>query len=192
MGEDGGVESIVEKSLAVRIGARVRELRRRRGLSLSELAVRAGVGKATLSGVEAGTRNPTLETLYSIAGQLGVPLADVIAEPGKVRGPVEIAGGDAVTGTLLEVFEDPRVVTELYSLRIRAGRVQTSPPHPPGTTEHLTVFVGAVRVGPPDASVLVEEGGHFVWAADVPHIYVVEGQEEVRASLLIRQPRHPA
>src|SRR5918995_6173421 len=47
------------------VGQRVRELRERRGLSLSELARRAAVGKATLSGLEAGTRNPPLETLQA-------------------------------------------------------------------------------------------------------------------------------
>ena len=66
---------------AIRIGQRVSSLRRERGLSLSELAGRAGIGKATLSGVEAGTRNPTLETLYAITGELGLQLAAVLAEP---------------------------------------------------------------------------------------------------------------
>ncbi|MFR9803164.1 helix-turn-helix domain-containing protein [Pseudonocardia sp. RS010] len=36
-------------------------------MSLSELARRASVGKATLSGLEAGTRNPTLDTLHAVA-----------------------------------------------------------------------------------------------------------------------------
>jgi XRE family transcriptional regulator, regulator of sulfur utilization len=66
---------------AIRIGQRVSSLRHERGLSLGELAGRAGIGKATLSGVEAGTRNPTLETLYAITGELGLPLAAVLAEP---------------------------------------------------------------------------------------------------------------
>ena len=63
------------------VGRRVRALREDRGLSLSALARLAGVGKATLSGLENGTRNPTLETLYAITAQLGVPLAAVLSCP---------------------------------------------------------------------------------------------------------------
>jgi transcriptional regulator with XRE-family HTH domain len=42
------------------VGRRLRALREARGTSLSALARAAGVGKATLSGLENGTRNPTL------------------------------------------------------------------------------------------------------------------------------------
>ena len=48
---------------------RLRALREERGISLSTLARLAGVGKATLSGLENGTRNPTLETLYAVTAR---------------------------------------------------------------------------------------------------------------------------
>lgn len=179
---------------AVEIGMRIQRLRRERGLSLSELAHRAGVGKATLSGLEAGTRtNPTVETLYSITGQLGVPLAAVLPEPvaadhAETGDAATTFHGAAVSGTLLEAFTDAGITTELYRLRIRPGRTQTSPPHPPGTVEYLTVFAGHARVGPADAPLTVGAGGHVRWAADVPHIYVATGEAEVVATLLIRSP----
>ncbi|MFF0743194.1 helix-turn-helix domain-containing protein [Streptomyces sp. NPDC004111] len=163
------------------IGGRIRELRAERGLTLSELALRAGIGKATLSGLEAGTRNPTLETLYAVAGRLGVPLAALLT-----GGPREPMHGDSVTGELLEVFADPAATTELYRLRIRPGRRQTSPAHPPGTTEYLTVYEGVARVGPKDAAFLVAAGEHVSWVADVPHVYEATGDVEVLASLVIR------
>src|SRR5262245_35253956 len=54
------------------VGRRLRGLREARGLTLSELARTAHVGKATLSGLENGTRDPRLETLYAIAAALDV------------------------------------------------------------------------------------------------------------------------
>lgn len=177
-------------SFAAEVGRRIRRLRLERGLSLSELAARAGVGKATLSGLEAGTRNPTLETLYAITGQLDVPMTAVLTDPGTPAGgrPAEVVHGAAVSAALLETFEDGGMTTELYRLRIRPGRVQTSPAHPPGVTEHLTVFTGLARVGPADAPMLVPAGSHATWASDKPHIYAAETDEEVHASLLIRHP----
>jgi len=180
---------------AERIGSRVTELRLERGLSLSELAARAGIGKATLSGVEAGTRNPTLETLYAITGQLGLPLAAVLAEPApdptrpahdREPGFADVHG-DAASARLHAVFEEPTATFEFYRLRIRPGARQTSPAHPPGTTEHLSVFSGHGLAGPAHEPILLAPGGYATWQADVPHIF--EATEEVVAALMIRNPR---
>lgn len=176
---------------AARIGARIRELRQKRGLSLSALALEAGIGKATLSGLEDGSRgNPTIETLYAVAGRLGVPLAAILPDPARSLGapaaePPEIRGA-AVAAVLLESFSEGDTVTELFRLHIRPGREQVSPPHPPGTVEYLTVFSGTARVGPVGATVVVPAGGHVSWTADGPHSYAAVGEEDVFASLLIR------
>ena len=165
-------------------GLRIRRLRSERGLSLSELARRAGIGKATLSGLETGTRNPTAETLYAIAGQLAVPLAALLSAPDAAP-TVE---GEAVSATLLEAFRDGAVSTELYRLTIHPGAVQISPAHAPGVVEYLTVFSGTARVGPVAAIRVVTAGEHASWVSDGPHSYAAIGGEPVEASLLIRHP----
>ncbi|GLW97942.1 XRE family transcriptional regulator [Microtetraspora sp. NBRC 16547] len=184
-------------AFAAEVGQRIRRLRADRGLSLSELASRAGVGKATLSGLEAGTRNPTVETLYAIIAQLDVPLAAVLTDrnvpsgPGVRTDPLEVIHGSAVSGALLETFVDGPVTTELYRLRIRPGRVQVSPAHPLGAVEFLTVFTGTARVGPLDRPIVIPAGGHASWVSDVPHMYAAETDEEVQASLVIRHTAPP-
>ena len=166
------------------IGRRLRELRESRGLSLSEVARRAGIGKATLSGLETGSRNPTLETLYAVTAQLGVPLSAALG-----TGPAPRVSGAAVTATLLDVLEEPGAVFELYRLHVAAGARQSSPAHQAGVTEHLTVFAGALRAGPVEAPLLVVAGEHVSWPAGVPHVYEAVGEADVHASLLIRTPR---
>ncbi len=59
---------------------RIRRLRTARGWSMSSLAARAHLGKATLSEIESGQRNPTLETLYAIAAQLQIGLSELLTE----------------------------------------------------------------------------------------------------------------
>ncbi|WP_073257753.1 helix-turn-helix domain-containing protein [Cryptosporangium aurantiacum] len=173
------------------VGRRIRALREERGISLSALARRAGIGKATLSGLETGVRNPTLETLYAVTGQLGVPLAALLgpqaAGQPQTDAPVVVHGA-AVEATLLEVFDDPDATYELYRIRVRAGATQVSPAHPAGVTEHLTVFRGEVTAGPVDASLRASAGGYLRWAADTPHTYAA-GADDVEAALLIRTPR---
>ena len=66
--------------LARLVGERLRAARHERGLSLAALADAAGIGKGSLSEIENGARNPTLSTLYALAGTLGVPLATLLAD----------------------------------------------------------------------------------------------------------------
>ena len=69
------------------MAANLRRLRIARRLSLSELARATGMSKATLSSVESGRSNPTIETLAALAGALRVSLGELLEEPplGEVR-----------------------------------------------------------------------------------------------------------
>jgi XRE family transcriptional regulator, regulator of sulfur utilization len=170
------------------VGRRLRTIREARGVSLSALARTAGVGKATLSGLENGTRNPTLETMYAIAAALSAPISALTLDPGAPASAASPVRGAAVTATLLEVFEEPAATFELLRMRVVAGIEQTSPAHQPGVTEHVTVFQGVLRAGPAEAPLVARPGDHIAWTADVPHSYIAVGDEDVLATLLIRTP----
>ncbi|MFC9294143.1 helix-turn-helix domain-containing protein [Streptomyces sp. NPDC057011] len=179
------MESTATAHLAAQVGARVRALRTERGVSLSELARRSRIGKGTLSELESGRRNPTLETLYALTTALEVPLSTALHTTGL---PAEISGA-AVDAVLTERFEDASVVTETYRVRIRAGSAQESAAHTPGTTEHIVVLAGTARVGPLHSPALsVGPGEHATWAADVPHLYEAPAGD-VEALLVVRYPR---
>jgi transcriptional regulator with XRE-family HTH domain len=55
-------------------GARIRDLRLKRGISLVQLGETSGIGKGSLSSIENGLVNPTLR----VAEGLGVGTADMI------------------------------------------------------------------------------------------------------------------
>jgi transcriptional regulator with XRE-family HTH domain len=59
----------------------LRRERARAALSLTELAKRAGIAKSTLSQLESGAGNPSLETLWALGTALGVPLSRLIDPP---------------------------------------------------------------------------------------------------------------
>ncbi|MGW3565770.1 helix-turn-helix domain-containing protein [Streptomyces sp. NPDC000941] len=170
--------------LAARVGLRLRELREAQDLSLSELARRSAIGKGTLSELEGGRRNPTLETLYALTTALKVPLSTALH---GLALPAEISGR-AVDAVLTERFEDASAVTETYRIRIRAGTTQESAAHSPGTTEHIVVLAGTARVGDLSAPVSIGPGMHGSWAADVPHLYQAPFGD-VEALLVVRYPQ---
>jgi XRE family transcriptional regulator, regulator of sulfur utilization len=171
------------------VGRRLRGLREARGISLSELARTAGVGKATLSGLEHGTRNPTLETMYAIAAALSVPMSTLTLDPGAPASTATPVRGAAVVSTLLEVFHEPAATYEYFRIRVLPGAEQTSPAHPRGVTEHITVHKGLLKAGPVTAPLTGGPGSYLTWTSDVPHVYAAIGADEVDAALLIRTPR---
>jgi transcriptional regulator with XRE-family HTH domain len=63
------------------VGPRLREIRQRRGVTLTDLAVTTGISKSTLSRLENGQRRATLELLLSLAQAYRVPLDDLVGAP---------------------------------------------------------------------------------------------------------------
>ncbi|PZR54404.1 XRE family transcriptional regulator [Xylanimonas oleitrophica] len=73
------------------IGPRLRAARHARGWTLGELASRAGMSASTLSRLESGKRQASLELLLPLTRQLGVRIDDLLpADPPdpRVRRPV--------------------------------------------------------------------------------------------------------
>jgi transcriptional regulator with XRE-family HTH domain len=61
-------------------GARVRELRTKRGLSQEQLAERASLHRTYIGGVERGERNVGLRNVHALAAALEVAVADLFPE----------------------------------------------------------------------------------------------------------------
>jgi len=159
------------------IAAALRRERERLGVSLSEVAKRAGVAKSTLSQLEAGQGNPSVETLWSLAVALEVPFSRLI-EPGP-SGVRVVRRGEGVaypssqadfTGTLLS--SGPRHVTrDIYVLRVEPGAERHADAHIPGTVEHMVVCAGRLRTGPANSLVDLGPGDYASFPGDAAHGY---------------------
>lgn len=64
--------------LRLRVGARIREWRKRRGQSQARLAGQSGITQAALSNYERGRRDLPLSTFLRLAGALDVALGDLV------------------------------------------------------------------------------------------------------------------
>lgn len=74
-----GDQQDLERGVALRIGQRVRELRRRKGVTTYELAARSGIARPNISRIEKGKHAPGVETLERLARALDVPLAELLS-----------------------------------------------------------------------------------------------------------------
>jgi transcriptional regulator with XRE-family HTH domain len=159
------------------IAASIRRERDRAGLSLSELARRAGIAKSTLSQLESGTGNPSVETLWALGSALGVPFSRLVdpARP-QVRvirageGPVIHAEHASYAARLL-VSCPPGARHDIYQLWSQPGEPRLSDPHMPGTTEHVVITTGRALAGPAGNPVELGPGDYITYPGDAPHIF---------------------
>lgn len=63
------------------IAPRLRRARRKKNITLEQLAGTTGISKSTLSRLESGQRRPSLELLLPVVAALGVPFDQIVAPP---------------------------------------------------------------------------------------------------------------
>ena len=64
------------------IGARIADIRESQGISQRQFSLMIELDRVTLSRIENGIGNPTIETLQRIADGLGIDIADFMAVKG--------------------------------------------------------------------------------------------------------------
>jgi transcriptional regulator with XRE-family HTH domain len=62
------------------IGARLKNIRKKRGLTLRALGKAANVSHSFIADIESGRSNPSLDTLEALAKALDVPIIDIIGD----------------------------------------------------------------------------------------------------------------
>jgi transcriptional regulator with XRE-family HTH domain len=173
------------------VGANLRRLRGESGTSLSAVARSSGVAKATLSALEGGRGNPTIDTLSAIAAALKVPMGDLVGGPDPE--PVTIVRNDEgafVSGSAGDLRLVARVAPagtiEIYEATWPKRAARVAGGHGAGTREHVFVTRGGLKVGPAGREVGLAGGDYASFAADEPHVY--EARAGTRALLLLHWP----
>ncbi|MGH3358311.1 MAG: helix-turn-helix domain-containing protein [Nocardioidaceae bacterium] len=159
------------------IASALRRERDRAGLSLSAVAQRAGIAKSTLSQLEAGVGNPSVETLWALCVALDVPFSQLV-DPVRPSVRVIRAGEGTTlhsdhadyTGTLLSA-STPGARRDLYILTMEPGSRRDAEPHLQGSIEHLAVAAGRLRTGPTADPIELGVGDYATFPGDVPHFY---------------------
>lgn len=181
-------------SASALIGRQIRLRREQRGMSLATLARRAKIGKATLSGIEAGRGNPTIETLDAVAAALTLPLADLLVPAADAAPIVTRATEWSTEGPQREVLHrlPGSFGLESWRLRMRAGDAFDGVPHATGTVEMLFVASGELVAGPADDQVELGPGDHLVFPGDQPHRYATTSGADVHVVIATDPSPHRA
>lgn len=171
--------------LAPVVGANLRRLRTRRGLSLERLAQISGVSRAMLGQIELGQSAPTINVLWKIARALEVTFSALISartQSGALvlrsaESKILTSKDRSFSSRALFPFDEPRRV-EFYELRLAGGSVEDADAHPPGTTENLVVTAGTVEIDVAGDTHRLDTGDSILFEADTPHAYRNPGKGE--------------
>ena len=159
------------------IAAALRRERERVGISIAELARRAGLAKSTLSQLESGTGNPSIETLWSLGVALDVPFSRLVEPPPSAVRVIRAGDGPRLqadradfVATLLAAGA-AHTRRDLYLLELEPGKSREADAHLPGSIEHLVVGAGRILAGPVGEPVELGPGDYVMFPGDVPHHY---------------------
>jgi transcriptional regulator with XRE-family HTH domain len=162
------------------VGANLRRLRTKRGLSLERLSKLSGVSRAMLSQVELAYSAPTINVIWRIAHALEVPFGALLTiqdgqQPAQVlrsrQSKLLTSHDGSFSSRALFPFDGPRR-SEFYELRLLGHGLERAAAHPLGTTENIVVVEGSVVItagdGEPER---LDAGDAILFQADVPHSY---------------------
>ena len=159
------------------VAGNLRRLRHAAGLSLGSLAQDSGVAKGTISELERGRGNPTIETLFALAYALDATLADLVGDCEAPEAQVVRAltrpfiKGKPLDARLLHRSQQRGLVHDVYELVIHPAAAQHAEGHRPGVKEHVYVIEGQATVGPETGLFDLMTGDFAMYSADVPHRY---------------------
>lgn len=178
---------------AGRLGARVRDLRRGRGLTLEELAERSGVSRAMISKLERGEKNPTLVVAAKLAEGFGVTLSQLVGmeerrEVVVVPRDRRMVMRDPETGfqrQLLSPSFGGRGVEFIRNVIPEGSTSGEFPSHRRGVEEYIVVEKGRLKALIGGEEHLLEEGDAMYFEADVTHRFDNAGDGECSYYLVI-------
>jgi transcriptional regulator with XRE-family HTH domain len=160
-----------------RLPGRLKEARRKQGLSLDAVAKLSGVSRSMVSQIERGESSPTIATLWNLTRALQVDFAGLLDESGAKPRIEVLRHADVPTidnnlaGCRIRILSPPEDVGahEVYDLSFAQAGALRSEPHAAGTKEHLTIVAGRVEVTSGDHVELLYAGDTARYAADVAH-----------------------
>lgn len=162
-------EQRIDRTLEA-VGPRLRRLRQRREITLSDLAEETGVSTSTLSRLESGQRRPTLEQLLPLARAHGVTLDELVDAPPTGDPRVNLrplrVGGDTV---VLPLTRRPGGI-QAYKFIKPADRGERHPRmHTHEGYDWVYVLNGKLRLLLGDQDLILQPGEAAEFDTSTPH-----------------------
>lgn len=159
----------------LRIGARLRDARRRQGLTIEQIARSTGLTKGFISRIERDVTSPSVSTLVTVCAALSLPVGELFATP-----KTDVVRGDAAPGIQLTGRgADEHLLTPRGQARLQLVRSVIEPGGSGGEelytlnceVEVVHVLRGRLRVVFSKSAELLAAGDTMTFSGREPHTW---------------------
>jgi transcriptional regulator with XRE-family HTH domain len=160
----------------VKVGARLRRLRKERGWKLEDLAGRTNLSRAYLSRLESGERQPSLSVLFDLARAYDVSFSSLFEPEPEAKNLVVVRNSEARpqrgNGLLYERLSDGSWAFNLQPLRVVVpAEREAEALYKHEGEQWLYVLSGRLRLGMAGEEGELEAGDAIHFDADNPHSF---------------------
>lgn len=177
------------------VGQRLRDARRRRSLTLEDVASAAGVTRSFVSAVERGETSPSIGSLYRLCEALGIGMSSLFEDMGGAessvvrRADVEgvYFGGEGVVNYVLSPRSERRA--QIIETRIEPGGTPGQEPWShPGDVVMATVRSGSLELRFGERIAELGEGDTIAYSPAEPHSWRNPDEEREAVVLFFEIP----
>lgn len=161
-------------SLSRHLASNTIELRRNQGLSQSQLAKKAGIPRSTLTYIESGQSNPSLQNLAKLSRALQISVEELLSEPQAsvklIKAsdiPVQIKNQVQVE----KLLPDPIPGMEIDRMTLEPKGRMKGTPHIERTKEYLYCASGRINLYVSGKKYELSAGDLMAFPGDGPHAY---------------------
>jgi len=181
----------------MKIGKRIRQLRKERDMTLDELSEKSGVALATLSRMENDKMTGTLESHNSICKALNTSLAELYKEieqelktvdsvPKKDRTEHFVHARKARYELLVSKTLDKKIMPLM--MKVGAGGATHKEQNKTGVEKFIYLITGSLEANVGNAIYSLKRGDSLYFDASLPHTFRNKGKAEAEAVCVISPP----
>ena len=168
----GGI-ALVPRNVELKVGARLRGLRRERGLTIEQVASATGLTKGFISQLERDTTTPSLSSLARICDALGVRMGDVFeSATGEMARLVRRGERPEAAWNPSHFLLSPSSERRLQAIESEippGGSSGEAPYSFPGDVEFVYVLSGRLELQVADDRYVLEAGDALTYPLREPH-----------------------
>lgn len=170
-----------ENKVAMYLANNLVSLRKRKNLSQDQLSKLAQIPRSTLTHIESGAGNPSLQNLIKLSSALQIGVEELLSRP---RNECELRQADEIqmqkrsqgTVRVYKLLPEKIKGLDVDRLEMNKGAKMIGHPHLSGAKEYLSVVQGEITVQVAGDLYRVTAGSVLAFPGDQSHTYQASGK----------------
>lgn len=180
-----------EFSLNHEVGLTLRQLRKERELTIEELAQKSEISGITISNIENGRSNPTLNSLWKLAEALDVPLTKLLGyahsekEISSLSGSTPYFMSDLESGWVVQpLFQEDNI--EVFRVCLKANSTMKQDSQSKESTEVITSMNGKLTLKVADKLYHLEAFDSINFNSGSQHEYINTTDNDLFLNIVVK------